>query len=70
MKIQSEMGGNVCFEKSRVTGTAKGGNQKQSAEHIPASSKSSFRQPLETITDVQSYTLMEERYGIKEEGIF
>ena len=70
MKMKSQMGINVCFEKFSITGTAKGGNPKQSAERMPASSKSSFRQSLETLTDLQSYSLMEERYGIWEEGIF
>jgi hypothetical protein len=70
MKMTSQIGVNVCIEKFCVTGTAKGGYPKQSAERMPASSKSSFRQPPEAITDLQSYALMEERYGIREEGIF
>ena len=70
MKMKSKMGRNDFFEKFSVTGTAKGDYPKQSAEHIPASSKSSFRQPQETITDLQSYSLMGERYGIREEGLF
>jgi len=70
MKMRSQMGANVCFEKSSITGTAKGGYPKQPAERIPASSKSSFSQPLDTITDLQSYSLMEERYGIRDEGMF
>ena len=70
MKMKSKMGENDFFEKFGVTGTAKGNYSKQPADQIPASSKSSFRQPLETLTDLQSYALMEERYGIREEGIF
>ncbi len=70
MKMRSQIGVNVCIEKFCVTGTAKGNYPKQSADHIPASSKSAFRQPPETVTDLQSYALMEERYGIREEGIF
>lgn len=70
MKMKSQMGINVCFEKFSVTGTPKGGYSKQSAERLTASSKSLFRQPMETITDLQSYSLMEERYGIREEGMF
>jgi hypothetical protein len=69
MKMKSKMRGNDFFEKFSVTGIAKGDYPKDSAEHIPASSKSSFRQP-EANTDLQSYALMEERYGIREEGIF
>jgi hypothetical protein len=56
--------------KFSVTGTAGSGYPKQPAERIPALSKSLFQQSLETITDLQSYSLMEERYGIREEGIF
>jgi hypothetical protein len=70
MKMRSQIGVNVCIEKFSVTGTTKGGCPKQSAERMSASSKSSFRQPQETVTDLQSYALMEERYGIREEGIF
>ena len=70
MKMKSKMGGNVFFEKFSVTGTAKDDYPKQFAEHISVSSKSLFNQPLETLTDLQSYALMEERYGIREEGIF
>ena len=70
MKMKSKMGRNDFFEKFSVTGTAKGDYTKQSAEPIPASSFSSLRQPPETVTDLQSYELMEERYGIREEGIF
>ncbi len=70
MKMKPQMGVNVWFEKFSVTGTAKGGYSRQSAERMPASPKSSFHQSLETITDLQSYALMEERYGIQEEGIF
>ncbi|MDP1989872.1 MAG: hypothetical protein Q8K00_02520 [Syntrophales bacterium] len=70
MKMKSQIGVNVCIEKFCVTGTAKGGYPKQSAERMPVSSKSPFSQPQETVTDLQSYALMEERYGIREEGIF
>lgn len=70
MKMKSQMKGNIRFEKFSVTGTVKSEYPKQSAERLPASSKSSFHQPMETITDLQSYSLMEERYGIREEGIF
>jgi hypothetical protein len=70
MKMKSQMEVNVCFEKFCVNGIANGGYPKHSAERIPVSSKSSFRQSLETLMDLQSYSLMEERYGIQEEGIF
>jgi hypothetical protein len=70
MKMKLKMGGTDFFEKFSVTGTAKGDYPKQSAEPIPAPSKSLFHRSLETLTDLQSYALMEERYGIREEGIF
>ncbi|MBA4422035.1 MAG: hypothetical protein C0390_02895 [Syntrophus sp. (in: bacteria)] len=70
MKMKSQTGVNVCIEEFSVTGTAKGGHPKQPAERLPASSTSLFRQPKETIADLQSHSLMEERYGIREEGMF
>ena len=70
MKTQSQMNGKIPFEKLSIAGTVKGEYPRQSAERLPASSNASFRQPMETITDLQSYSLMEERYGIREEGMF
>lgn len=70
MKMTSQMPGNVGFERVDITGTAKGGQPKQPVGHIPSVPRSSFRQPVETMTDLQSYSLMEERYGIREEGMF
>lgn len=70
MKTQSHMKGMIRFEKLGVTGTVKGECRKQSAERLPASAYTSSRQSLEAITDLQSCSLMEERYGIREEGMF
>jgi hypothetical protein len=70
MKMKSQQMGSVGFEKFTVTSTAKGGCPKQCTGHIPVLSRSPFRRPVETMTDSQSYGLMEERYGIQEEGIF
>jgi hypothetical protein len=70
MKIKSQTCGNVYFEKNSVTSTTKDGYPKQSAEYTPSSSKSLSSQPVETMADLQSYSMMEERYGIREEGIF
>ncbi len=70
MKTQAQMNGMIHFEKLSMTGTVKGECRQQSAERLPASANTSFRQPLEAITDLQSYSLMEERYGIREEGMF
>ena len=70
MKMKSQMGVSVCFEPFSVAGTSVEGYPTPSVEEIPALSKSSFRQSLETMTDLQSYSVMEERYGIREEGFF
>ena len=70
MKMTSQMWGNDGFDSIGVTGTAKGGQSKQPVGRVPFVPRVSFRQPNETITDLQSYALMEERYGIQEEGIF
>ena len=70
MKMESLQTGSVDFEKIIVTTTAKSGYPQQRTGQIPAQSKSPFRWPGETMTDSQSYGLMEERYGIQEEGIF
>ncbi len=68
--MKSQMKGTIRFEKISITDTVNGKYPKQSAERLPASSNASFRQPPETIADLQSYSLMEERYGIREEGMF
>ena len=70
MEMKSLQMGNVGFEKATVTSTAKGGCPQQRTGHSPAVSGSPSNRPVETITDSQSYGLMEERYGIREEGIF
>ena len=70
MNVKSPQMGSVGFEKFTVTSTAKGGCPEQRTGHIPVLPRSPFRQPVETMTDSQSYGLMEERYGIQEEGIF
>ena len=70
MEMMSQQIGRVGFEKFAVTSTAKGGCPKQRTGHVPAMSASPSGRPGETMTDSQSYGLMEERYGIREEGIF
>jgi len=70
MKMESQQMGSVGFEKITVTSTAKGGCPKQHTGQIPTQSRPPFRRLVETMTDSQSYGLMEERYGIQEEGIF
>jgi hypothetical protein len=70
MKMKSQMGVSVSFEPFSVAVTSVDGYLASSIERIPTLSKSSFRQSLETMTDLQSYSMMEERYGIREEGIF
>jgi|GEM_PF-2911876 len=68
--MKSQIKGTVCFDTSGVAGTVKDSYPKQSAKRHAALSKTSFPQPMEAITDLQSYSLMEERYGIREEGLF
>ena len=70
MEMKSLQMGSVGFEKITVTSTAEGGCPQQRTGNIPVVPRFSFRQPVETMTDSQSYGLMEERYGIQEEGIF
>jgi len=68
MRMQrTESGG---FEKLNLTSTAKGGCPQQRPRAITAPSTDPVRRPGETMRDLQSYALMEERYGIQEEGIF
>jgi hypothetical protein len=70
MKTASQKMENVGFEKINVASTAKGGCPQQQPGSMTAFSSSSSPRPVETMTDSQSYGLMEERYGIQEEGIF
>ena len=70
MKMRSLQMGSVGYETFTVTSTAKGGCPKQRTDDNPCVLRSSSLQPAETMTDWQSYGLMEERYGIQEEGIF
>ncbi|MBE0559030.1 MAG: hypothetical protein IH628_17515 [Proteobacteria bacterium] len=68
--MESLQKGSVGLEKFTVTSTAKGGCPKQRTGRIPAQSRPPFLRSVDTMTDSQSYRLMEERYGIREEGIF
>ena len=70
MKMEALQTGSVGFEKITVTSTAGSGCPKQRTGRIPAQSRPPFGRPGETMTDMQSCGLMEERYGIREEGIF
>ena len=70
MKMQALSMGSVGFETYTVTSSAKGGCPKQRTDHSPSVLQSSSRRSWETMLDSQSYGLMEERYGIQEEGIF
>jgi hypothetical protein len=69
MEMKLQMGSVGCGEFT-VTSTAKGGCPQQRTGHVPAVSGSPSSRPVEAMTDSQSYGLMEERYGIREEGIF
>jgi hypothetical protein len=70
MKMKSLQMGSVCFKTFSVTSTAKGGCPEQRTDDITSVSRSSSSRSVEMMTDSQSYGLMEERYGIQEEGIF
>ncbi len=70
MKMKPLQMGSSGFQKFTVTSTAKGGCPKQRTGSVPLRANFPSRCSLETMTDSQSYGLMEERYGIQEEGIF
>jgi len=70
MKMKSQDGVSVCFAPFRIIVAPVDGCPAPSVDLIPILSKSSFRQSLETMMDLQSYSMMEERYGIREEGLF
>jgi hypothetical protein len=70
MMMESLQMGSVGFEKFTVKSTAKGGCPKQRTGPVPVMSGCPSSRSVETMTDLQSYGLMEERYGIQEEGIF
>ena len=58
MTKKSQMGVSVCFEPFSVAVTSVDGYPTPSVEELPALSKSSFHQSLETMTDLQSYSMM------------
>ncbi len=68
MQVKSQQMGSVGFEQ--VTSTAKGGCPKQRTDHGPLMWRSPLSRSVEAMTDSESYGLMEERYGIQEEGLF
>ena len=70
MKIRTLSLGSVGFETRTVTSSAKGGCPKQRTDHGLDLSHSFANRSGEAVPDSQSYRLMEERYGIQEEGIF
>ncbi len=70
MKTNLQRTGSVGFEKPNLISTAKGGCPEQRPRSMAAPSNDSSRRSGEAMRDLQSYGLMEERYGIQEEGIF
>jgi hypothetical protein len=70
MKMNLQRTGSIGFEKVNLTSTAEGGCPQQRSRSIAAPSNDPSRRSEETTRDLQSYGLMEERYGIQEEGIF
>ncbi|MHB8909415.1 MAG: hypothetical protein ACYDAA_11120 [Syntrophales bacterium] len=70
MKMNLQRTGRAGFEKLNLTSTAEGGCPKQRPRSTTAPSSDPSRRSGETMRDLQSYGFMEERYGIREEGIF
>ncbi len=70
MKVNLQRTGSIGFEQPNLMSTAKGGCPQQRSRSMSALSIDPFRRSEETTRDLQSYGLMEERYGIKEEGMF
>jgi hypothetical protein len=70
MKMNLQRTGPAGFEKLNLTSTAEGGCPKQPPRGITEPSIEPFRRPVTEMRDLQSYGLMEERYGIQEEGLF
>lgn len=58
------------FKRFDCTGAAKGGCPEQRPRRVSDSSNHIIHRPAEAMTDQQSSGYMEERYGIREEGIF
>jgi hypothetical protein len=67
MKPQSM---NMDAEKFRVTNHGEGGCPQQPAGRIGGSLQSVSRQSEKTMTDSDYMRLLEEHYGIREEGLF
>lgn len=70
MDTRSQIVTHDSFKRFDFAGTSKGGGQKQHPGRAADWSNDSYSPTMETMTDQQSYGLMEERYGIREEGIF
>jgi len=60
----------IDFEKFNAINTANGECPEQLLGSRPGSLTSQDQQPVKTMPDQEYVRLMEERYGIREEGIF
>jgi hypothetical protein len=69
MKINAQTT-SIGTKKFNFAGNADSVCPKRVAGSIPASLKPVFLQPVNTISDPESVRLMEERYGINDEGLF
>jgi hypothetical protein len=69
MKIKSQTM-NICVEKFNVINNANDKRSERFFGSIPGSLGPQYQQLVETMTDQEYMRLMEERYGILEEGIF
>lgn len=58
------------FRRFDFRGTAQGGCPDQSHRRAADAAGQPYRPPLETMTDQHASGCMEERFGIREEGIF
>jgi len=69
MKIKSQMM-SISVEKFNAINNANGERPERLFGSIPGSWGPRYQQLVETMTDQEYMRLMEERYGILEEGIF
>ncbi|MEW6334312.1 MAG: hypothetical protein AB1558_08575 [Thermodesulfobacteriota bacterium] len=70
METGSRIAAQERKDRFDFTGTAKGGCPDQSRRRASDAAAKPYRRPFEAMTDQHSFGCMEERYGIREEGIF
>ncbi len=67
MILQRMIFGSEAFS---IDAHATGGCRSQATDGVSASGKQYVPQPYDPLMDLESTQLMEERYGIREEGLF